>query len=310
MLRYIFTLLLLFIIPAKAEVLTIVLPVAEDAHAINARIFSKYLIKHSKNFTSVEFKVVPGAASVVAANYIYDIAPKDGSTIGVFYKNIPLVGAIGGNNINFDPVKFTWLGSTADGRKDAVLLLSNKNYDNELIIGSDNVIVGDPIKFIKMSTNLKLKQVIGYKSQSEIRLALERGEVDAMVNSMIGIKTTKPEWLKPDSKIKPIIQFGNGLNRHPDFPNVITLSEIISEEYKSLLEIFETQYILLRPYVAPPNIPKEKAASLRKTFKAAASDIGYEKEASVSNIDVNPIFWEEAERIVNITNKNLLKVLN
>jgi tripartite-type tricarboxylate transporter receptor subunit TctC len=294
MFKWFLTVFLLFIIPAKADVLTIILPVSEDSHAINARIFSKYLQKHIPSHPQIEFKVIPGAASVVAANYIYNIAPKDGNTIGVFYKNIPLVGSIGGPNINFDATKFTWLGSTADGRKDAVLVMSNKKYDGELIIGSDNVLVGDPIDILKKIWNIK--EVRGYKSQSEIRLALERGEIDAMINSMIGIKTTKPEWLTPESKIKPILQFGNGNNRHQNFQNIPTLSEKLID--KKELKKFENQYILLRPYVAPPNIPKEKASELRRAFSEAAQDKDYIEEASKAGIDVNLIDWKEAQSIV------------
>jgi len=294
---------LLFIVPVKAETLTIILPVAEDSHAINARIFGKYLQKHLNR--TVEFKIIPGAASVVAANYLYNIAPKDGNTIGVFYKNIPLVGAIGGPNINFDPIKFTWLGSTADGRKDTVLVMSNKEYDGELIVGSDNVLVGDPIDILKNIWNIK--EIKGYKSQSEIRLALEREEIDAMINSMIGIKSTKPGWLSPNSKIKPILQFGNGVNRHPNFPEVKTLAELTKDQNK--LFIFESQYILLRPYVAPPNIPKEKAAELRKAFSAAVQDLDYIEEASKAGIDVNLIDWKEAEQILQRLNKENIQYL-
>lgn len=292
MFKAIFLFLLLFIIPTKANEITIILPVAEDSHAINARILSKYLEKHSGK--KVEFKVMPGAASAVAANYLYNIAPKDGSTIGVFYKNIPLVSSIGGPNINFDARKFTWLGSTADGRKDAVLVMSSKPYKEGLVIGSDNVIVGDPIDMLKEIWSIQV--VRGYKSQSEIRLAVDRGEVDAMVNSMIGIKTSKPDWLKPDSKIKPILQFGNGLIRHPEYPNVPTLAEFYKNKEK--LAKFESQYLLLRPYVAPPDIPKEKAAELRKWFKAAVEDLGYIEEAAKAGIDVSPIYWQEVEKII------------
>lgn len=299
MFRKIFALIiLLFISPANANDLTIILPAAEDSHAINARILGRHLQKYT-NQTAV-YRVVPGAASAAAAHHLYNIAPKDGNTIGVFFKNIPLVSAIGTQNFNFDASKFTWLGSTADGRKDAVLLLSNKLYENGLVVGSDNVIAADPIRFIKMSTNLDLKQIMGYKNQSEIRLALERGEIDAMVNSLIGIKTSRPQWLLPNSKIKAILQFGNGKERHPEFPNVPTLSEIIPAEYQKLLELFETQFILLRPYVAPPDIPQERARFLREAFKNAVLDPQYIEEANRANIEVNLVSWQEAERIVNI----------
>ena len=299
MFRKIFALIvLLFISPANANDLTVILPAAEDSHAINARILGRHLQRYTNQ--SVVYRVVPGAASAAAAHHLYNIAPKDGNTIGVFFKNIPLVSAIGTQNFNFDATKFTWLGSTADGRKDAVLLLTNKPYESGLIVGSDNVIAADPIRFIRMSTDLDLKQIMGYKNQTEIRLALERGEIDAMVNSLIGIKTSRPHWLLPDSKIKVVLQFGNGKERHPNFPNVPTLAEIISPEYQRLLSLFETQFTLLRPYVAPPGIPQDRVKFLREAFTKAVLDPQYVEEANKANIEVNLVNWEEAERIVNI----------
>jgi len=296
--KLVILLFLLFIIPnTEAKTLTIVLPAAEDSHAINARLFSKYLKKHLNS--NIEFKILPGAASVVAANYLYNNAPRDGSVIGVFFKNIPLIGAIGGPNINFDASKFTWLGSTADGRLDAVLLFSHKEYDDSLIVGSDNVVVADPIKFIKNMLNWNIKQIPGYRSPNEVRIAFEKKEIDAFVNSLLGIKSTRPNWLE-DKNIKVLLQFGNGKIRHPNYPKVPTLAEMITEEQQKLLNIFETQYILLRPYVAPPNIPKEKAFELREAFSKAVLDPEYKEEAIKLGIDVNPIDWKESETIVHL----------
>lgn len=291
-------LFLLFISPTVAKDLTIVVPVEADSHTVNARIFSKYLSKHLPDKPTITFKVVPGAASVVAANYLYNIAPKDGNTIGVFFKNIPLISKIGGPNIDFDATKFTWLGSTADGRKDAVLLLSTKQLKDKLIIGSANVVAGDPIEFLQKTTNFDIKVVKGYKGPANVRHALEQNEVDSMINSLIGIKTSNPYWLEPNSKIKAILQFGNGNKRHPEFLNIPTLYEIIDEKYKSELQFFESQFILIRPYVAPPSIPKEKAAELRKAFSAAVTDPEYIKEANSKNIEVSPIMWEEIYKIL------------
>jgi hypothetical protein len=296
---------------ASANTLTVILPVSDDAHAVNARIVGRYFQKHHPQKPEIVYRAMPGAASVVAANYLYNIAPRDGSTIGVFYKNIPLVGAIGGPNIQFDPAKFTWLGSTANGRKDAVLLISRKQYDGtELIIGTDNVVLADPVRFIRESTGWNIRQVTGYKSNSEIRLAVERGEVDAIVNSMIGIKTTRPQWLRSDSPFKIILQFGNGRDRHPEFSQVPTLAEIIASDKQELLKIFETQFALLRPYVAPPNLSAEQAILLRNMFISAVTDSDYVAEAKKANIDVNLIDWREAEAIVRITASAPRNLLN
>lgn len=295
MLKWIVIFFFLFTIPVNANTVTIVMPAAEDSHAINARIFSKYLKKYLNK--DIKFKVMPGAASVVAANYLYNLAPRDGSEIGIFYKNAPLISAIGGPNIDFNASKFTWLGSTSDGRKDTVLLLSHKHYVTELIIGSENVVAGDPIKFIRDSLQWNIKQVTGYKSMSDIRLAFERKEIDGFINSLIGIRSTRPHLLS-DENVKILFQFGNGKIRHPSYPNVQTLAEMIPEDKQKMLKIFETQYIILRPYVAPPNIPKEKASELREAFSKAVLDPEYVNEAQKLGIDVSLVDWQETQNIV------------
>lgn len=299
MLRILIILFTLFLAPsfAQSNNLTLILPAADDSHAVNARLFSRYLYKHLD--IEIVIRVMPGAASVVATNYLYNVAPRDGSVIGVFNKNIPLVGMIGGPNINFDATKFTWLGSTADGRKDAVLILSHKEYDGNLVMGSEPIVAADPIKFIIRSLNWNIQQITGYKSNSEVRLAFERKEIDAFTNGIIGLKTTKPQWLT-DPKIKIILQFGNGTNRHALYPNVPTLAELIDQKYQDELKSFETQYILLRPFVAPPSIPKDKAEWLREGFRQAVLDPDYIADASRSNIDVSYISWKEAEEILSI----------
>jgi tripartite-type tricarboxylate transporter receptor subunit TctC len=290
-------LLLLVCFPAFSQELRIVVPSNSDSYSINARILSKHLGKHLNQ--SVVIQEVPGAYSVVAANYLYELAPKDGNTIGTFYKNIPLTGALGGSTIKYDARKFTWLGSTADGREDAVMLWSNKSSDQELIVGSESVVAGDPTLLVRDLSGIKMKIVAGYANSSSARLALERKEIDAAVYSLIGIKSAKPDWLKPESEIKPILQFGNGTSRHKDYPNVPTLAE--STNQRELLAVYEKQFVLLRPFVAPPDIPLARARELREAFNKAVADVEFLADAKRANIDVKLITWQEAEQIVNET---------
>ena len=144
-----------------------------------------------------------------------------------------------------------------------------------------------------------MKIVAGYANSAEARLAVERKEIDAVLYSLIGIKSSKPDWLKSESDIKPILQFGNGTIRHKNYPNVPTLAE--QTDQKELLTVYEKQFILLRPFVAPPNIPAARAKELREALEKVAVDEGYLTEAKKANIDVNFIGWQEAEQIVNDT---------
>ena len=301
MLNIVIALLFLTTSTLAAE-LKIVVPSASDGYALNARVFGKYLSKYLPEKPTVVLQEVPGAFSLSAANYLYKVAPKDGTVIGTFYRNIPFLGAIGGTNVNYDARKFTWIGSTADGRQDAYMLWSNKpgpieRYRNEeLVIGSENITTANPVVLLRDITKIRVKEVSGYNNPSTARLAVDRNEVDAVIYGLIGIKSGKSEWLKSDSKVFPLIQFGNGRIRHKDYPMVPTLEEYVED--KTILNVYESQNILIRPFVAPPGISPTRAKELREAFGKAVVDPDFIEEANKTKIEVNPIYWKESENIV------------
>jgi tripartite-type tricarboxylate transporter receptor subunit TctC len=288
---------------AYAADFRIIVPSNNDGYNINARILAKHYDKYLDDKTNIIIQAMPGAAGMIAANYIYSVAPNDGSVIATVQKNV-VIESIRSGKIN--PSRFTWIGSTADGRKDAVFIWSNKSNnileyrDKELILTADS----DDLDLIKKSLNLNVKSVTGYSSGGEIRLAVDRGEVDAAIFSLIGIKTNKPDWLKPDSKVKPILQYGNGKIRHADFPEVPTLSELTTDlNLLAIIDTYEKQYTLLRPFIAPPKVPVKRAEELRLAFFKTVQDREYLNDMKTANIDVNPVFWSEAEKIVAETMK-------
>jgi hypothetical protein len=298
--KYLMAFLLLMATSLNAQELNIILSSDSDGHTANARLFGRHLAKHISSETTPIFRVVPGAAGINSTNYLYNIAPKDGNTIGIVFKNIPIIGAIGGSNIQFDAREFLWLGSVADGRKDVVVLVSNKQYTGqELIVGAESVVAADPINFIERYSNLNIRRVTGYKSSNSVRLAYERGEIDAFVSSLQGIKTYNMDWIKTQLFL---LQMGNGKIRHTDLLNTPTMNEIVNdEEGLKLLSLFETQFTLLRSFVAPPGIPENKKQILLDAFNKAVKDPDYIKDASRINLEIDPIYHEEAQRIVNLT---------
>jgi tripartite-type tricarboxylate transporter receptor subunit TctC len=313
MLRFVIALLFLTT-PTLAAELKIVVPSASDGYAMNARVFGKYLSRYLAEKPTIVIQEVPGAFSLSAANYLYNVAPKDGTVIGTFYRNIPFLGALGGTNVNYDARKFTWIGSTADGRHDAYMLWSNKpgpieRYrTEELIIGSENITTANPAVLVRDITKIKVKEVTGYNNSAAARLAVDRNEVDAVIYGLIGIRSGKSEWIKPDSKVFPLIQFGNGRVRHKDYPTVPALEEYADN--KTILSVYESQNILIRPFVAPPGISPARASELREAFNKAVTDPEFLEEATKVKIDVNPIDWKESESIVDATYKAPESALN
>lgn len=312
MIRAFLLILLMTITQVKANTLTIVMPFNDNPPAITARLLSKYFIKYNEEIKKVDFRIVPGAGGIISANYLHNIAPKDGFTIGTFNKNVPFIGIIGGQNIDFDPSNFVWLGSIDDGRKDSIILLSHKQYDGNLIVGSENVNVASPSTFISKILNWNIKNIQGYKSTTEVRTAFERKEIDAFVNSISGIRVSKPEWIEPNSGYFILFQFGNFVKRHEKLPTIPTLAEMLPKDKIQNLLAYEQMSFLLRPYVAPPGISEDKQIKLRKMFDLAVNDKNFIREANAVGINVEFISWKEAEEIIsNIkkTPKDLLDII-
>ena len=310
MFRSLLIALTLFTCVAQAETqLKVIVPSENDTYSINARVLSRFISKYLPEQPSVVIQTMPGAASLIATNHLYNVAPKDGNTIGAIYKDIPMVGVLGGENIRFDVKKFNWIGSNADGRKDAVIVWANTR-NKSLLVGSENYPGISLAFFVRDIGKQDYKIIAGYANPGLARLALEQKEVDAVIYNLLGIKTQKPNWLKEDSGIYPVLQFGNGPNRHPDFRGVQTLHEMVqSDQDQKILEIVEASLATLRPFVAPPNVPEKRVAELREAFNKAVRDPEYLDEAKKMNFEVNPIEWQEfntlIDKISNIDEKTI-----
>lgn len=300
----------------SANELRIITPSPADSYNINARILAPYLAKHLPEKPTPIVQVMPGASSLVATNYMYNVAPRDGSTIATVYKNIPLVGILGGPTIMFDPTKFNWIGSTTDGRKDAVIVWTHKSESlsefktKELIVGTESIASADSTKFIRNALGLNFRQIAGYANPGAARLALERKEVDAVIFNLLGIRT-QTQWTESNSGISAILQFGNSKVRHPAYQNIPTLAELLTnDDDRMILDAFETQFILLRPFIAPPGVPAKRVKELREAFVRAVNDRGYNEEATKAKMEIHLITGEQAEQIVSSSANSPTSVLN
>jgi tripartite-type tricarboxylate transporter receptor subunit TctC len=272
---------------------------------IYGRIMAKYIGKHIPGNPTVIVQNMPGAGSMRATNYIYEVAPKDGTTIGTFARNMPLIGLLKTNpNIRFDPRKFTWLGSPSTYGDDAYILWARKDTrfktiddvmkDQEpwIVLGAtgEGGTGNDISLLLKDVLGLKIKLIPGYSDSGGINLAIERKELDGRFVGISSLSSTKPDWLKPDGLVRPLLQFARR-ERHPDYPDVPTARELAAKNPRALalIEIAEMPYILSKPFVAPPGVPADRAQALQKAFMAANADPEYIAEAKRLGIDISPI---------------------
>lgn len=297
MIKYLLLFLFAIVTSVRAEPLTIITWATGQQPYANTLLVGKYMKKYLPNVDDVMIKVVPGAGSLNAVNYLYNNVSKDSYTIGTFTRSIAIRSIMDDDkNIKFDISKFVWLGSTSDGRKDPTVLLSHKSLNEELVIGEQNSSELSVVDIAIKTTNLKIKKVSGYKDLSEMRLAFLRKEIDAFFNNYSGA-------LEYDinMKSKIILQYGNGTIRNSELKDIPTLSELSNN--KTMINAVELSYAIARPYVAPTNISQEKAALLRTAFENVTKDPEYLEEAKKFNIETTFITWQKCEEMLNQLSK-------
>jgi tripartite-type tricarboxylate transporter receptor subunit TctC len=292
---------------------------------IYGRVVAKYLGKHLPGSPTVVVQNMPGAGSMRATNYLYEVAPKDGTVIGTFARNMPLIGLLKSNpNIRFDPRKFTWLGSPSTYGDDAYILWARKDtrFKNVADVVRDEeprIVLGatgeggtgnDISLLLKDVLGLKIKLIPGYADSGAINIAIERKELDGRFVGISSLSSTKPDWLAPDSIVRPLLQFARR-TRHPDYKNIPTARELAPDARSlALIEIAEMPYILSKPFAAPPGVPADRAEALQKAFMAAVADPDFIKESTRLGIDISPIDAQGVDELLERLSKEPPELLD
>jgi tripartite-type tricarboxylate transporter receptor subunit TctC len=276
-------------------------------------VFARLLARHLGRFIPGNPQIIvqnmPGAGSLIAANYLYAIAPKDGTAFGLFARDMPLLGLMGHNpNVQFDPRKFNWLGSSSNFSDDAYVMIVRNDAPVKSIaemrhpggpvtvLGgtADGATGGDVPRILQEALGLNIKLVLGYRDSAAVFLAMERGEVSGRTTDLSAIQSTRPDWLKPNSGYHLLVQYAR-LTRHQDFPEVPTARELaLTDSGRALIEFTETPLLTMaRPYAAPPGVPEDRIKALQTAFLAAHRDPQYLDEAARIGIYVNPVSAED-----------------
>jgi tripartite-type tricarboxylate transporter receptor subunit TctC len=264
---------------------------------VYGRLVATHLGKYIPGNPTVVLQNMPGAGSLRSVNYLYNTAPKDGTVIGTFARDMPLMGIIGNNpNVRFDPRKLTWLGSSSSYANDAYLLITRKDAAVKSIEdarrrGGPPLVLGDALA-------LNIRLIAGYPDSNALFLAADRKETDGRFVGLSAVSSSHPEWLKPDSGMQVLLQFAR-VTRHPQFPEVPTARELARDDRaRALIELAELPYRLSRPFAAPPGMPPDRAKALQAAFLAVHQDPQYLDEAGRLKVDVSPIGGEEVLRAI------------
>jgi tripartite-type tricarboxylate transporter receptor subunit TctC len=273
------------------------------AYDLYARVVARHMSKHLPGKPGFVVKNMQGAGSVIAANFLYNRSPRDGSEIGLIAGTAALEPLFGGTATQFDGQKFFWLGS-ANEEVGACFTwgssATNTARDlmrNPVIIGSagtSSLLVPSTLNAV-LGANLRI--VKGYKGTSDLLLALERGEVEGMCGMLYAVvQAERPDWL--DKKLVNVLMQVS-VERNPklgDIPSIMDFAT--SEDQRSLLRLLIGWTIMGRPFLAPPGVPGERAQALRAAFVATMKDEDFLQDAARNRLDVSPISAAQIERFL------------
>jgi tripartite-type tricarboxylate transporter receptor subunit TctC len=280
---------------------------------VYARVLAHHMSKHIPGNPSIVVQNMPGAGSLRGTNFLYNVAPKDGTAFGTFARNVALLGLIKTNqNVQFDPTKFTWLGSSSSFANDAYILLTRKDAKVKSVedarkAGGPPIIIGSTAEgassdamgvLLREWLGFNMKVIPGYTDSGVLFLAIERGEIEGRTVGLSAVRSNRPDWLRPNGLGRVLVVFGRAA-RHPDFPDAPTARELAkSAEDRDLIEVIEIPYALSRPFAAPPDVPPDRAKALQDAFLATHKDPGYIAEAEKLGIEVSPIGRDEVLRMI------------
>jgi len=277
-------------------------PVGGD-YDIGARLLAKYLPKHIPGQPVVFVQNMPQAASIVAANFMHNLAPRDGTVIGSFSRNFASQALMGQANIEADPRRFIWLGAFSLPSRVCVnwhtapVKTPEDLFTHELIIAGGGA--GSSLSIIPTVLNhvlgTKFKVIEGYKGINDAALAIERGEVQGVCMSYGQFNNY--QHLIRDGKLR--ILFHAEETPVPEIPNVPSIyDQAKTNEQRQLLRFVFSSVEFGRPYVFPPDVPNERVDALRKALTDVAKDPEMLAEAGKSKIDMTYHSPTHLERLV------------
>ncbi|HWG05558.1 MAG TPA: tripartite tricarboxylate transporter substrate-binding protein, partial [Beijerinckiaceae bacterium] len=249
---------------------------------IRARNMARHFGRYVPGNPQVVVDNMPGAGSLLAMNYVYNSAPRDGTVMCLFQHSIFATPFLTPGAVRFDLQKYSWLGSLGSEngvvavRKDAPVQTTDELFTKDLITGMPAGVSVIPDVFNAI-LGTRMKIISGYPGNNEVIAALERGEVQAIGEwSWENLKTTKGEWVK-SGFIRPLLQIG--IDPAPDLPNVpLAQSFAKTNEDRRIIEIFVSQRQLAFPIVLPPDVPADRLAALRDAFVAMGQDVEFKED--------------------------------
>jgi len=277
---------------------------AGGGYDMYARTLARHMGRHIPGNPTFIPQNMTGAGSLNAANYLYNVAPKDGTAFGTFARGLAMEPLIGTAKVQFDATKFTWLGSGTNEMSvcatwhTSQIKTWNDALKTQFAVGGEGA-GSDPDTFAALVKNVfgaKVKLITGYHGTSDIVLAIERGEVDGRCGwSWSSIKSTRPSWVA-EKKLNILVQLA--MQKSPELAGVPLITDFANDRQKQILKLVLSRQVMGRPFAAPPGLPEDRKQALRKASDETMKDPAFLEEAKKMKLDVNPVSGAEIDKLV------------
>jgi tripartite-type tricarboxylate transporter receptor subunit TctC len=275
------------------------------AYDLYARVIGRHLGAHIPGNPTLVPKNLEGAGSLRLANYLYRVAPRDGSALGTIGRGIAFDPLLIGQGDAFDAQKFNWIGSANNEVSVCVAMRQSGITKFEDLFTKDLTVGGtgssaDTDQFprvLNSALGTHFKIVEGYPGGNDVILAMERGEVQGRCGwSWSSVKSTHKSWIE-DKRMIVLVQLS--LAKHPELPDVPLVMDFAkTDERRQILKMIFARNVMGRPYLAPPNVPPDRVAALRDAFTATMTDKDFLAEASKTDLEINPVSGADVENLV------------
>ncbi len=268
-----------------------------------SRLIAKFLGKYIPGNPTIIPQNMPGGGQIIATNHLFNAAPQDGSVLGMIGRNLPNDALLKKDGVRFDPLKFNWLGSpeltnrVCVAMQGAPVQKAQDLFEHELLVGgagSGTAVSTTPVLLQKL-LGMKFKLVEGYGNSQAVLLAMERGEVQGICQSLSSVRGSRPEWFE-SGKLK--VLFNTERHTVPGLNAPSVFDFVKSEDQRKILALYTSSVEFGRPIVAPPNVPKERVEALRNALAETLKDPELLAEAKQQGMEMTYVSGQELETLI------------
>ena len=269
-----------------------------------ARLIGRHLGKHLPGNPTFVVQNMPAAGGIASANFLFNVAPKDGSVIGMIGRNLPYHALVQESGVHYEPAKFAWLGSPELTNRVCVAVASSAVkkaedlFERELLVGGSgagSAISTTPVLLARL-LGMKFKLVEGYTGPAQVVLAMDRGEVEGICQTVTSLYNFRPGDFE-SGKWRVLLNMERSPLAQYKSPSIFQF--VKTEEQRRIIALYSSSIELGRPMVAPPGTPGDRVAALRRAFHATLADPALLADAEKQKLEITVVSGDQLAALVN-----------